>query len=186
MPTTERTSPPSGLEFARQWPAVVAVGAITLALGIAVLAWPSQTLTVLSLLLGAQFVIFGVYRLIAAVTDTTTAPGFFGFLGVMMIASGVVVLRNPFETVAVLATLLGVVWIIGGSVDLIGALENRHEDGHWLTLFQALLLLVAGIVVVVWPTPTLAVIAWISGLQLTIFGIAIILTGINLRRHTPS
>lgn len=185
MPTTELNLPPSGFEFARQWPAVMVVGVITFALGIAVLAWPSETLTVLSLLLGAQFVIFGAYRLIGAVTDKTTSPGFFGFVGVMMIASGVIVLRNPFETVAVLATLLGVVWIVGGSVDLISAVEDRHEDGHWLTFFKAVLLLVAGIVVVVWPTPTLAVIAWISGLQLTLFGLAIIVTGFNLRGQTP-
>ncbi len=150
------------------------------------LSWPSETLTVLSLLLGAQFVVFGAYRLIGAFTDQTNAPGFFGFVGVMMIATGVIVLRNPFETVAVLATILGVVWIIGGSVDLIGALENRHADGHWLALFKGLLLLGAGIVVVVWPTPTLAVIAWISGFQLTVFGIAIIATGFNIRRLTTS
>jgi uncharacterized membrane protein HdeD (DUF308 family) len=47
-------------------------------------------------------------------------------------------------------------------------------------------LLVAGIVVVMWPTPTLAVIARISGFQLTVFGIAIIATGFNIRRLTTS
>lgn len=186
MPTTELETPITGLEFARQWPAVMFVGVVSVVLGIVVLSWPGETLAVLSLLIGAQFVVFGVYRLIDAFTDKTTAPGLIGFVGILMIASGVIVLRNPFETVAILATILGVVWILSGSIDVIGAFADRHEDGHWLKVLRGLLSLVAGLMVVSWPAPTLAVVAWISGLQLALFGIAIIVTAFSLRRATNS
>ena len=171
----------SALAVAREWPAVLFMGIITIGLGVVVLVWPSQTLTVLSILLGIQILLLGIFRLISAFSDDTESPGFTGFIGVLLIIGGVVILRNPFTTVEVLATILGVVWIITGVVGIIEAMANSNAEHRWLMFFSGLLSLGAGVVVVAWPAPTVTVIAWIAGLYLVIFGLFIGATAFSMR-----
>jgi uncharacterized membrane protein HdeD (DUF308 family) len=173
------------LAVARSWPVVMFVGLLTLVIGIMVVAWPDETLKVLSILFGIQLLMFGVFRLISAFSSDSLAPGLVGFIGVIgmigMIA-GVVVLRNPFETVAVLATVLGVVWIVGGSIDLISSIADRRLTDRPMAAFSALVSIIAGVVIVSWPTPTLAVIAWIAGIYLITFGVLFCLGAFRLRQ----
>jgi uncharacterized membrane protein HdeD (DUF308 family) len=95
--------------------------------------------------------------------------------------SGVIVLRNPYETVAILATILGVVWIVSGSIDVVAAIADRGSGGRGLRILKGLVAAIAGIVVVSWPAPTVTVVAWIAGLQLVIFGLVIIATAFSFR-----
>jgi uncharacterized membrane protein HdeD (DUF308 family) len=171
----------SGLAFAREWPSVLFLGILTIVLGAVVLIWPSQTLTVLSILLGIQLVFFGLFRLISAFSADTASPGLSGFVGILAIIGGIVVLRNPFETVAVLATILGAVWIITGAIDVIEALANKREGHRMLLALTGLLSVAAGVIVVSWPAPTITVLAWIAGLYLVIFGLFICATAFSLR-----
>lgn len=159
------------LAVASAWPVALFTGLVTIAIGVIVLAWPSETLTVLSVLFGIQLLLFGLFRLISAFSSQTLAPGLVGFIGVISMMAGVVVVRHPFETVAVLATVLGVVWIVGGSIDLIASIADRTLPDRGLTAFTALISIVAGVVVVSWPAPTLTVIAWVSGIYLVTFGL---------------
>jgi uncharacterized membrane protein HdeD (DUF308 family) len=182
--TTETDTASATLQMAREWPAMFVMGLLTLGLGIIVISWPQETLTVISVLIGLQILIYGIYRLITAFAHDTASPGFTGFTGVVGIIAGVIVLRNPFETVAVLAVILGVVWIIGGSIELIGSIADSSRDHRWLGAFGGMLSIVAGIIVVSWPAPTVTVVAWISGLYLIIFGLFICFEAFSLRRLT--
>ena len=98
-----------------------------------------------------------------------------------MLIAGIIVLRNPIETVAVLATILGVVWIITGSIDVIEALANKREGSRLLLALMGLLSVAAGVIVISWPAPTLTVLAWIAGLYLVIFGLFISANAFSLR-----
>jgi hypothetical protein len=81
-------------------------------------------------------------------TTFVVSPGFIGILG--MIAR-VVVLCHPFETVTVLATILGAVWIVTGVIEVIDAIANKYVDGRgWLAL-AGLVSIAAGGVIVAWP-----------------------------------
>ena len=173
-----------GLQLAREWPAVFVMGLITLGLGIVVISWPQETLTVISVLIGLQILIYGIYRLITAFAHDTISPGWTGFVGVIGIIVGIVVLRHPFQTVAVLAVLLGVVWIIGGIIEFIGSIADGSSDHRWLGVFGGLLSIAAGVIVVVWPAPTVTVVAWISGLYLIVFGLFICVSAFQLRGLT--
>jgi len=172
-----------GLQLAREWPAVFLMGLITLGLGIVVISWPQETLTVISVLIGLQILVYGIYRLITAFAHDTISPGWTGFVGVLGIIVGIAVLRHPFQTVAVLAVLLGVVWIIGGIIELIGAIADGG-DHRGLGILGGLLSIAAGIVVVAWPAPTVTVVAWIAGLYLIVFGLFICVSAFQLRRLT--
>ncbi len=174
----------AALRLAREWPAMFVVGLITLGLGIAVISWPQETLKVISVLIGLQILIHGVYRLITAFARDTISPGFTGFVGIVGMIAGVVILRHPFETVAVLAVVLGVVWIIGGSIELLGAIADNTRDRRGLIAFGGLLSIAAGVVVVAWPAPTVTVVAWIAGFYLIIFGLFICFEALQLRGLT--
>ena len=91
------------------WATTLFLGLVTVAVGVIVLSWPDETLTVLSVLFGIQLLLFGLFRFISAFAEDSLAPGLVGFVGLVGMVAGVVVLRHPFDTVAVLATVLGVV-----------------------------------------------------------------------------
>lgn len=168
--------------MAASWPVAMFVGLVTIAIGVVVVVWPGETLTVLSVLFGIQLLLFGVFRLISAFSSQSLAPGLTGFIGVIGMVAGVVVLRNPFETVAVLATLLGIVWIVGGSIDLISSIaDNRLQDRGWIAL-SAAVSIVAGIIVVAWPAPTVTVIAWVAGIYLIVFGLMFCFGAFRLKK----
>ena len=182
MTDAVKTEPaPTALQHARDWPAVFMVGLITLGLGIVVIAWPRQTLAVISIVIGLQILLYGIYRLVSAFADGTVAPGITAFVGIVGIVVGIVVLRHPFRTVAVLAVLLGVVWIIAGSIELLGAMADRSLEHRGMTALGGLLSIGAGVVVVAWPAPTVTAVAWISGLYLIVFGLFIFVMAFQLR-----
>ena len=173
---------PVGLAMAATWPIAMFVGLVTIAIGVMVLAWPGETLKVLSILFGIQLLLIGLFRLIAAFSDDLEEPVFLGFIGVLSMIVGVVVLRNPFETIAVLATLLGVVWIVGGAIDLVASITNDRLRQRGLTALMAIVSIIAGIIVVAWPAPSLAVIAWVSGFYLIVFGLMFCISAFQLKK----
>ena len=164
------------------WRALLAVGVITTAIGVVVLAWPGETLTVVSILVGAQIVVYSLFRLAQAFTSNTVAPPLLvGVAGVMGLVVGIAVLRHPFEAAAVLAVLLGIVWVVGGVVDLLAAVSDRTLSHRGLRTLSAMVATLAGVVVLAWPAPTITVLAWIVGLQLAVFGIILCLLALLQR-----
>jgi uncharacterized membrane protein HdeD (DUF308 family) len=161
------------LEMAGAWTTLLFVGMLTAVIGVVVLAWPEQTLTVLSILFGIQLLVFGLFRLISAFSSTAISPGLVGFIGILVMLAGVVVLRHPFETVAVLATVLGAIWIVSGSVDVISSIADSRLDHRGFLAISGVLAILAGIVVVSWPAPSVTVIAWVAGIFLVVQGIII-------------
>jgi uncharacterized membrane protein HdeD (DUF308 family) len=175
------TNSPIGITLAREWSTVLFVGIVTLILGVVVLVWPDETLVVLSVLFGIQLLLFGLFRLIHAFSDDVPARGLLGFVGLLGMIAGIAILRHPYDAIAVLATILGVVWIVMGAIDVIGALADSTIGHRFLQGIAGMISVVAGIVVVAWPTPTVTVLAWIGGLYLVIFGLVIVASSWSLR-----
>ena len=179
---TERDADPLDLALAAAWPVAMFVGVVTTVIGVLVMAWPDGTLTVLSVLFGIQLLLFGLFRLISAFTSDSPAPGLVGFIGVIGMMAGIVVIRNPFETVAVLATVLGLVWVVGGSIELISSIADSSIRDRGLVAVGAGLSIVAGIVVLARPGPTVTVIAIVAGIYLVVFGLMICYAAFRIRR----
>lgn len=179
--TRDDDTNPLDLALASTWPVAMFVGVVTTVIGAMVVAWPDGTLKVLSILFGIQLLLFGLFRLISAFSSDSPAPGLVGFIGVIGMMAGIVVLRNPIETIAVLATVLGLVWVVGGSIELISSIADSSMRDRGLVAFGAVITVVAGVVVLAWPAPTLTVIAWIAGIYLIVFGLMICYTAFRLR-----
>ena len=166
----------------RSWGWMLAFGILSVILGIMVMAWPDATVKVVAFLLGFELFIAGIYSLVRAFT-----PGGEGervllaVLGVLGILVGVLVLRNLFETVAILVLLLGLYWLIHGIIEFFVALFDRTPPGRWWVVFSGLLSFVAGVILLAWPAPTLLVIVWVIGLFLLIYGLMAIVAAFAAR-----
>ena len=80
-----------------------------------------------------------------------------------------------------LATILGVVWIVTGAVDAIDAVANGDSCNRVLHVVAGLATIAAGIIVVSWPAPTAEVIAWVTGFYLVVHGLFLAAEAMSLR-----
>jgi uncharacterized membrane protein HdeD (DUF308 family) len=169
----------------RHWGWVLAYGILTLAVGLAVLVWPSQTLLVLAVLFGLQLIISGIFRFVAALATDDLTSGtrvLLAILGVLSIIIGLWALRHVVLTLLALVVFLGIYWIVSGVIDIFTALAHRGAPNRGWTVFTGVLSVIAGLIVLAWPGPTLLVLAIVLGIWLLVFGVMEIMAAIRLRR----
>lgn len=101
--------------------------------------------------------------------------------GIALVVLGVWLLTNLFESVTVLAWLIGISLIVAGVVEIL-ALHSVREvaAAAWIS---GGLLVVAGIVVLVWPDATLWAIAVVAGIGLILAGVLRIVVALADRDH---
>lgn len=93
--------------------------------------------------------------------------------GIALVLLGVWVLTNLYDSVVVLAWLVGISLIVAGAVELL-ALHGRPGLG-WAVWMSSGLLIAAGIAVLVWPDITLWALAVLAGIGLLLAGVTRIL-----------
>jgi uncharacterized membrane protein HdeD (DUF308 family) len=84
---------------------------------------------------------------------------------------GLYALRHILVTIATLALLLGIFWIVNGAIEVFTALSHRRMPGRGWTIFMGLLSVVAGVVVLVYPGISLRTLAVVLGAWLLAFGV---------------
>jgi uncharacterized membrane protein HdeD (DUF308 family) len=96
--------------------------------------------------------------------------------GVLTAFVGLVLIFNPFDSIAALAWLLGLVLIISGIASLFSARTRQHGIG--IAAFS----IVVGLVLLVWPDVTVQVVAIVAGIGFIVRGILRTLIGASDRR----
>jgi hypothetical protein len=154
-------------ELAKPWR--ITFGVLTVLGGTLALIWPKPTILVLAVIFGLHLIAGGITWLIAAFGTGDTAGGgriLFGLLGGLSILLGVLCLIAPLQTATVLALLLGLTWIAGGTLDVIRGFAGA---GGWSVLF-GLLSVALGIVVLAHPGSSLVALSRLAGVVLVIYG----------------
>jgi uncharacterized membrane protein HdeD (DUF308 family) len=168
----------------RAWGWVLFFGIVTVVLGIVVLVWPDKTIVVVAVLFGIQLILAGIFRFVSALA-IDDAPGgtraLLALLGVLSFIIGIYALRHINVTIAALALLLGIFWIVNGAIELFTAIGQREMPGRGWTIILALLSIVAGIVVLAYPDITLLALAVVLGIWLVALGIIEIALAFQLR-----
>jgi uncharacterized membrane protein HdeD (DUF308 family) len=182
---TQRTDAADVLAgIGRHWGWVLVFGIITVLAGLLTLVWPGRTIVVLAVLFGAQLVVAGIFRFVAALAsddETGATRVLLALLGVLSFIVGLYALRHVLLTIAALALLLGIFWIVNGAVEVFAALSHRGMQGRGWTIFMGLLSVLAGVVVLVYPAISLATLAIVLGFWLVVFGIMEIVLAFRLR-----
>ena len=83
---------------------------------------------------------------------------------------GLYALRHILVTIATLALLLGIFWIVNGAIEVFTALSHRRVPGCGWTIFMGLLSVVADVAVLIYPGISLVTLAVVLGVWLLVFG----------------
>jgi uncharacterized membrane protein HdeD (DUF308 family) len=153
-----------------------------------VLAWPGPTATVLAALFGINLLVAGVLQFVAAFSDAgrTGGRGLSCVLGTLSLLVGLLCLRDPLQTVAVLGLLVGVAWTVGGVIRVVqGIVAERGSTRGW-RVASGVVWVIAGGVVLVYPGASIVVLTSVLGIVLIVDGACLIAAGFAMRHAHPA
>ncbi len=168
----------------RHWGWVLAFGIITIAVGIAALAWPGRTLVVVAVLFGIQLIVMGIFRFASAIAADDMTGGnriLLALLGVLSLIIGLYAVRHVLVTLLALAVLLGIFWIVSGAVELFMALSHREMRRRGWNAVMGVISVLAGIVVLAYPGISLLVLAVVLSVWLVVLGVMQISIAVRIR-----
>jgi uncharacterized membrane protein HdeD (DUF308 family) len=165
--------------FASLWWLVVLFGVAVLGVGIFFVASPHETLSTFTVIAGILLLVDGLLAIIASVFGRAEGRGLLAMVGVLSAIAGLVLIKKPFDTLVVFVLIFGVWLIVAGTVRLVAAFGE--PEGRAGNVAIAILDLIAGIVILSWPGPSLATLAVIIGIVLIFRGVLGIGAGWALR-----
>jgi uncharacterized membrane protein HdeD (DUF308 family) len=183
----DRPLPPLLVGLAEHWGLVLAYALVTLVLGVMMLVWPDVTITIFTVLMAIQLLITGVLRLVAAVSGRTEGVRVLvGLTGGIALIVGLLILRDPLQSVLVVAMVLGVFWLIAGVVDVLGALVSPGPAGRGFELMTGVLSILFGGFLVVFTDFSLKVLVLLVALWLLLAGALSLYAALRLRSMRPA
>lgn len=163
----------------------IAIGAVSIVVGALVLLLPRTTLLVLAVLLGLQLVVLGAVRILLArsLTRPGGARGLWVGLGALTVVAGIFCVIRPGASLVVVAVLLAAGWIADGIGEIVMGVRSEGDTGpRLLAGLWGVTMIVAGLVVAVFPGESLALLVQIAGVALIILGAVQLVAGIGRRR----
>jgi uncharacterized membrane protein HdeD (DUF308 family) len=176
------TTAPAG----RTWGALVAIGILSVLLGILILVWPSATLLVVAITFGLQLIVAGVVR-IAMSRDLPSEPGWLRpssiALGVLAVVAGVICLFRPGTSLLVIAILIAVGWVAEGIATIAHGFGSDRSAGSRIFLVVAgIVWILAGLAVAIFPGSSLVLLTLLAGIMIIVIGVAELVMVLLVRR----
>ncbi|GGT01073.1 membrane protein [Streptomyces tanashiensis] len=182
---TPRDVPPGPLVMLAgfAWQALLVAGLVSLVLGVLVLAWPEATLTVVGVLFGLYLLFSGVVQLVAAFgTHATTALRVMAFIsGALSILLGLFCFRGATQSILLLALWIGIGWLFRGIMQTVAAASDPAMPARGWQIFLGIVSALAGIVLIVSPLESAAVLTVLGGIWLLVVGATEIITAFMVR-----
>jgi uncharacterized membrane protein HdeD (DUF308 family) len=167
----------------RTWGWLLGFGIACLLLGIVVLAWPQETVLVVAWLVGIYLVVSGIFQVVQCFTGDKSGGirAMLAISGVISIMLGLFAFRSVAHSVALLAVLIGVGWLISGISELVVAFGDKEFPGRGWAIFSGILGIIGGFVILIWPAASLFVIFTFFGIWLIVIGCWEIFAAIRMR-----
>ena len=166
------------------WGVVLLCGLGLIALGICLLVWPSASLTVVAVLLGAAILVAGLVKLWEGFTAKAESGGMrvgYVVIGLVAVFVGVYLVRNHALSLFVLAFVTGVFFIAHGISDL-GLAVSAYTPNRGLRAVLGVLSLAAGIIMVIWPSITLVLLLTIAAAWFLCYGVVLGALAFSIRK----
>ena len=169
-------------DLKRAWWLLLVMGLASFVIGALLIFWPGPTLTVVTTIVGLFMIIAGVVRFFVGVFDGNREHRLMlVFLGIVGVVLGVVIIRNPEATIALIVLLTALFWLVSGMVDLFRGLTNAQLPDRGLRILFGALSALFGVIILVWPDITVTVFAILMGIYIIIFGLLEILAAFQLK-----
>jgi uncharacterized membrane protein HdeD (DUF308 family) len=160
------------------WAVLLVIGVIALIIGIIVIFNPFDSVRFLTVVIGISLITSGVLGIVASLRGRSrigvAAP-------IVALIGGLVLVFIPEGSVKTAAIVVGVILLAFGIVTMVVAFTARKEGG-WVPILAGLAVAVIGLIVVVWPGPTLALLAILAGISIVLFGVGMIAQAFRERR----
>ena len=155
----------------RYWWAFALSGVVSIVIGILVLAYPDISLKLLGVFLGIDLLIGGVALIVRGAGGLSPEGAGQGslLLGILGLIAGVIVIRNPGETVALIAIAFAIFLVAVGAVALSHGLIYRTNRGF--NLVKGLVLAGSGTLILSLPSLSLHTLAILVGVTLCVRGL---------------
>lgn len=152
----------------------IIMGVLTAILGVFLIIYPMATATIATFLLGWVLIFVAIAQIVFALHSQSVGKFFLKILlAVIYGIAGVALAFFPIAGVAALTVMLGSLLCAYGVVAIVGALQMRAVDGWGWFLFDGLVTLLVGILILArWPSSSL----WAIG---TLVGVAVLMGGIS-------
>jgi uncharacterized membrane protein HdeD (DUF308 family) len=159
------------------WGLVLAVGVVAVVFGILVLANIWGSVHLVAIFAGLFLLFAGILQFFiggGARTGRIVA-------GVVAIILGVALIAWPEASVKTVAVIIGIAFLISGISVAVAAIAARGE-GYGVVVGFGFIVAVIGLVFIIWPGPTVAILMVLVGLAALLFGIGAIIQALSLRR----
>lgn len=166
--------------LAEHWGLVMAYGVVTLGMGIVLIVWPDASLAVLAVLLAIQLLVAGVVRIVQALAGDGFSA-LVGLSGGLALIVGLLILRDPLQSVLVLTMVLGAFWVVTGVVDILGACVGVDRRGRSWEILAGVLSIGIGAVLLVYTDFSVRVLVVVTALWLIVGGAIAVWAALRLR-----
>ncbi len=164
------------------WWLFLVSGVISLLFGIALVFFNDESLDVIGFLIGLWILFFGIIRFLTSLFGgEAEGRWLMALVGVLGIVLGIVVMRNPTDTLALVVLIIGIFWIISGLVDLWRGITDSALADRWWVAFGGLLGVAFGALLVFWPDVSLTVLAFVAGIYLLVVAVIEVVTAFRIK-----
>lgn len=183
---TTASAAPVPLSRSLAWKVVLAIGLVHVFMGAALLFWPSATLTVIVIIVGIELILSGVLRMLVAAGDAELDARLLrAVLGLVSVVVGLLVMREPLRSLAVVVGLLGVFWVLWGLVELFISLTPAASETRIPLAVEGGIAVVGGLLLLAWPELTVRGLTILVGVLLLVGGLATTWSAWQMRRPQP-
>lgn len=161
----------------------LAGGVVFLAIGVVLLVWPKETFKALAVIIGIGLVIGGIAHALDALV-THRSGSYWGLLlarGILDVLVGLFAIAYPDITVALVAIFVGADLIIGGVIQIVVSRRASTEvEERSRFLWRGILWIVGGLIIIVLPSASVTLFAWIVGFFFVMAGAMMVAVGFQL------
>lgn len=173
-------------EDAQFWWGFMLRGIAAILFGIVAVFWPGITLATLIYIFAAFILVSGMISIIVGISSVGKSGWgwLWGILlGLLEIGIGVYLVRHPETTVSVFVILLAIVFIVRGVIEAVAVFVEKRGTSTEKTLnvIGAILSVLVGIVLMVYPVGTTVAFVWVIGLFALIEGPLLIALSVDMK-----
>ncbi|HTU38133.1 MAG TPA: DUF308 domain-containing protein [Acidimicrobiales bacterium] len=120
------------IRVARQRWLHLVFGLVWIGAGIVGFVWPHITIFIVAILVGWGFLVLGIFDIVDSIRNHYL-PYWWAYLirGIIAVALGFLCIRHPGAPLTALVVLIGILAIVFGAVEIIGAFSARHAKKSW-------------------------------------------------------
>jgi uncharacterized membrane protein HdeD (DUF308 family) len=174
--------------LAKNWWMLLLRGIAAIIFGVLAFAWPGMTLLTLIMFYGAFALVDGVLAIIAAIAGGAPAQRWWlAIVGLLGIATGVLMFTMPGLTALVLLYFIAGWAIATGAFQIVGAIRLRKEiDDEWYLILGGVVSVLFGVGVMMAPGAGALALLWVIGTYAVIMGAILVALAFRLKKLAHS